>query len=56
VQRNDDFEILTKLQHYGGKTNLIAFTTDSFITLFFACDRYPKKNGRVILVKREEKS
>ena len=27
----DDFEILTELQHYGGHTNLIDFTTDNHI-------------------------
>ena len=29
-----EFEILTELQHYGGYTNLIDFTTDSHIALF----------------------
>ena len=49
-----DFEILTEIQHYGGKTNLIDFTTDYFIALFFACDgRYDEK-GRVILQKTDE--
>ena len=48
-----DFEILAQLQHYGGKTNLIDFTTDYLIALFFACDRFYHKDGRVILQKRE---
>ena len=30
VRETDEFEILTQLQHYGGKINLIDFTTDSF--------------------------
>lgn len=47
-----DFELLTELQHYGGKTNLIDFTTDSRVALFFACDGSPGKKGRVILRKR----
>ncbi|MXV74436.1 FRG domain-containing protein, partial [Candidatus Poribacteria bacterium] len=34
-----DFEIFARLQHYGCKTNLIDFTTDYLIALFFACDR-----------------
>ena len=46
-----DFEILTEIQHYGGKTNLIDFTTDYFIALFFACDGQPNEDGRVILQK-----
>ena len=45
----DPFELLTQLQHFGGKTNLIDFTTDYCVALFFACDGYPDKNGRVIL-------
>ena len=39
----DDFAILTKLQHYGGATNLIDFTTDYLIALFFACDSHFEK-------------
>ncbi len=50
-----DFEILAQLQHYGCKTNLIDFTTDFLIALFFACDRSHHKDGRVILQKRESK-
>ena len=49
-----DLERLTELQHYGGKTNLIDFTTDYLIALFFACDGKPKKHGRVILQKSEK--
>ena len=45
----DQFELLTQLQHFGGKTNLIDFTTDYYVALFFACDGYPSENGRVIL-------
>ncbi len=48
----DEFEILTELQHYGGKTNLIDFTTDCFIALFFACDGNHSQDGRVILLER----
>ena len=49
-----DFEILTEIQHYGGKTNLIDFTTDYFIALFFACDGRYNEDGRVILQKTAE--
>ena len=52
--RTIDLEILTEIQHYGGKTNLIDFTTDYFIALFFACDGHYDKKGRVILQKTEE--
>ena len=48
-----DIEVLTELQHFGGKTNLIDFTEDYLIALFFACDGSHEKAGRVILLKRE---
>ena len=47
-----NFEILTEIQHYGGKTNLIDFTEDFFIALFFACDGHHDEPGRVILQKK----
>ena len=50
----NDFELLTKIQHYGGKTNLIDFTEDYHIALFFACDSYYGEDGRVVLQKRDE--
>ena len=46
-------EILAQLQHYGAKTNLIDFTTDYLIALFFACEKEPSRDGRVILLKRK---
>ena len=48
-----DLEILTELQHHGGKTNLIDFTTDYLIALFFACDGEHDQAGRVILLEKE---
>lgn len=52
TNRDEDFSILAQLQHYGGDTNLIDFTEDYRIALFFACDGSPDKPGRVILLKR----
>ena len=49
TDETNDIEILTQLQHYGGKTNLIDFTTDIHIALFFACNGSSKVDGRVIL-------
>ena len=49
-ETDDEFEILTQLQHFGGKTNLIDFTTDYLIALFFACESLFNKPGRVILL------
>lgn len=51
-QLDEDDEILDLLQHYGYPTNLLDFTTDYNIALFFACDGQPQEDGRVILLKR----
>ena len=48
-----DCELLVEMQHYGGKTNLIDFTTNYFVALFFACEQSDSENGRVIYQKRE---
>ena len=50
TSEKEAIEIWAELQHYGGHTNLIDFTTDSHIALFFACDRFLDKPGRVILL------
>lgn len=52
---SDELEILTELQHYGGETNLIDFTTDYLIAIFFACDddlTEETEDGRVILLQK----
>ena len=54
TNKKDDFEILTDIQHYEGKTNLIDFTTDYNIALFFACYGSPAKCGRVIILQKTE--
>ena len=46
-----ELHILAELQHYGAKTNLIDFTPDFLIALYFACEKEMGKNGRVILLK-----
>ena len=51
AEEKNDFEILTDIQHYGGKTSLIDFTTDYNIALFFACYGSPAKCGRVIILQ-----
>ena len=45
-------EVIALLQHYGGVTNLIDFTTDYLIALFFACNGSFDKDGRVILLSQ----
>ncbi len=52
--RLPDVEILPELQHYGGKTNLIDFTSDYNIALFFACDGFYNEDGRMIFYKVEK--
>ncbi len=50
----DDAKILAQIQHRGGKTNLIDFTSDLNVALFFACNYSPNKDGRVIFFKRQQ--
>ena len=47
----DDLELLYQIHHNGGDTNLIDFTTDILIALFFACDGESEEKGRVILLE-----
>ena len=54
TQKTNEFEILTEIQHFGGKTNLLDFTTYYPIALFFACDSSPFKDGRIILLDKTE--
>ena len=53
-----DEDILSELQHYGGKTNFIDFSRDVYIALFFACyGEYENENesdGRLILYPYDE--
>ena len=51
VGQIDGEDLLTQLQHFGCSTNLIDFTTDHLIALFFACDGEAEKDGRVILLR-----
>ncbi len=46
-----DNDVLTRLQHLGGKTNLIDFTRDLNVALFFASYNSLDKDGRVILME-----
>ncbi len=46
-------DILSQLQHYGHPTNLIDFTTDYLIALFFACASEHADDGRIILLNTE---
>ena len=52
-RKDSDCELLVEMQHYGGKTNLIDFTTDCFVALFFACEQFASENGRIICQRKE---
>ncbi len=49
IKKTDDFDILSEIQHFGGKTNLLDFTCDYRVAIFFACERFPFNDGRIIL-------
>ena len=53
TSKTDPVEILTELQHFGGKTNLIDFTEDYLIALFFACDGSHTEDGRIVLLEKQ---
>ena len=56
VQKTSDSDLLTQLQHFGGKTNLIDFSTDYLVALFFACDGLHDEDGRIFLLKQTAQS
>ena len=47
-----DFDILADLRHNGGAVNIIDFTSDYLIALFFACDGAFNKPGKVFLLPK----
>ena len=48
-----DREILTKLQCYGAQTNLIDFSQNLHIALFFACNGEFSRDGRIIAARKD---
>ena len=54
IKETEDLKVLAEIQHRGGKTNLIDFTTDLNIALFFACRFSGDSDGRVILLPQQE--
>ena len=53
VKKNTPSEILAHLQHYGAKTNLIDFTTNYLVALYFACEKEHGVNGQVLMIERK---
>ena len=52
--QNDDWKLLSHLQHYGGVTNLVDFTMDVKVALFFACENNIREDGRIIILERKD--
>ena len=55
TSETEEHEILATLRHYGGVVNLVDFTTDYNIALFFACDGSPvddREDGRLIIMNK----
>ena len=48
--QTSNIEILTVLRHYGGRVNLIDFSRNLYVALFFACNGEFGKDGEIILV------
>ena len=46
----DDVELQTMIQHFGGRTNLIDFSTSIWVALFFSTHRPPLRDGRVLIL------
>ena len=49
----DDFEVMASLQHLGGATNYIDFTSDLYVALYFACAHEPESDGRIIALPEQ---
>ena len=43
-------DLLSQLQHFGHPTNMIDFTKDFLIAVFFACNGEPEEDGRIIIM------
>ena len=54
TKETDELRVLAEIQHRGGKTNLIDFTTDLNVALFFACMFSPDVDGRIIFLPNRQ--
>lgn len=50
LQEMNDINLLVEMQHYGGATNLIDFSFNSLIALYFASNGNPEKDGKVFCI------
>ena len=58
-EQHDDISVSAVIQHMGGRTNLVDFSTESWIALFFACldarsEQRTDKTGRVYALNMDE--
>ena len=54
TDEEEEAEFADMVQHYGGLTNRIDFTSDYLIALFFACHGSSDKNGRIIVLEQDK--
>lgn len=40
-----------RIQHYDGKANIIDFTSSAKVALFFACRKFAREDGRIIILE-----
>jgi tetratricopeptide (TPR) repeat protein len=50
IQEMNDINLLVEMQHYGGATNLIDFSFNSLIALYFACFGNQDVDGKVFCI------
>ena len=56
VDEEEELKYADMIQHYGGLTDRIDFTSDYLIALFFACHGSSNKNGRIIMLHQDKVS
>lgn len=50
----EESEFADMIQHYGGLTNRIDFTSDYLIALFFSCYGSLDQNGRIVILEQDK--
>lgn len=54
TDEREEIEFADMIQHYGGLTDRIDFTSDYLIALFFACYGSPDSNGRIVVLDQNK--
>ena len=50
----EEVELMGELQHWGAATNLIDFTTDVDVAIYFACEEKWECDGRVVIIRKSD--